>query len=158
APEADIDEAARPLDLHRRQRLELQALAGGEYQVIERADALEQRTHLRLVGDVDDLALRTPSERCERAVEALLAARCDDDRGTLALRRLGGGKPDARRAAENHHAFAAQAHACLLMRLKMSAKIHLSFCFARDLFRKPVPTFRDHALAGFAGFRLGEPA
>jgi hypothetical protein len=22
----------------------------------------------------------------------------------------------------------------------------LSFCFARDLFRKPVPTFRDHAL------------
>jgi hypothetical protein len=115
APEADIDEAARPLDRHHVQRFELQALAGGEHEVIERADALEQCAHLRLVRHVDELALGAASEHCERAVEPLPAARCDDDGGALALCRLGRGKPDARRAAENHHPLAVHAHARLLV-------------------------------------------
>jgi hypothetical protein len=66
--------------------------------------------HLRLIREVDDLALGLALQRRESTADPLTAARCDHDGGTLALDRLCGGETDARRAAKNHHALFIQAH------------------------------------------------
>jgi hypothetical protein len=57
APEAQVDEAACLVELHLLQTLQMQRLAGAEDQVIERADAIEERPQLPLVREIDDLPL-----------------------------------------------------------------------------------------------------
>src|SRR5207253_9319576 len=77
-PVAQSEKTPRRVDIGSRQTIELQALTGGEDEMVEATDVSEQRPHRRLVGKISRMALDAFRQRPQRVVHSRLPARSDD--------------------------------------------------------------------------------
>src|ERR1700736_749012 len=74
-PEAQIERLPRLIERGVRKFAELQRFAGGEDQMIESADPVEQAAHRFLVRKIERMALGAGGQGCERVCDSALPAR-----------------------------------------------------------------------------------
>src|SRR6185437_1374361 len=110
APEADLEKLPRGVEPLVGQRGELHVLAGGEDEMIESTDAVEEHLDRVLGREVDDVTFTGRRQRAERAVDAGLPAGCDDQGGALRGGGFGDRQSNSGSAAEYDDALSVECH------------------------------------------------
>src|SRR5579872_190174 len=108
APEAHIEEVRRLAEIGVRDlpRAAPAPVAGGERQVVERPDPLEEGADIGLLAHVDGMAAGARAQPADRRLDVLRIARADHHLGAIRQRPGGDGEADARRASDDDDAFA----------------------------------------------------
>src|SRR5581483_5383910 len=112
SPEPHVESVASLLDRELFESAAIRLVAGGEHDVVERADAGEQVGDSRLVAHIECGAVARVREFGERGVDALLAAGGDGDNGTGFRGGLGRGQSHAGTAADDDDALTGECHWC----------------------------------------------
>jgi hypothetical protein len=113
APVPQLEELPRLVETELGEPPDDQLLTGGEDQMVDATEPLEQCADRGLRAQIDGMARGAISKPRERVVDPRPVARRDDDACPFARCPLGHREADARCAAEDHDVLAVQ-HGCLL--------------------------------------------
>jgi hypothetical protein len=102
-PIAQLKGASGLLEIRRRKVAQMQAIAGGEYQVIETAKLRKEGCDGTFVRDVDGLPLCFATDTLNGLLNSFRIAGDDNDLGSLRGRLLGHCQTNPRRPADHDH-------------------------------------------------------